>query len=89
MDGYSCGIVITYRYPNTQRIHIGYDKIKETLLYYQEELKSRKTDIVFITDLNFSLDDLLNLYKLVKSYPKVKFIYIDHHDYNDKQRLVL
>ena len=43
----------------------------------------------WITDLNFKLEELIEVYKLAKAFPSINFIYLDHHDYDNKQLLVL
>lgn len=75
-----------FKNPHINYFNVGYDKIKETLIYLNSG--NIRDKIIIITDLNFSLDDMLYLYKMTKE-KNLKVIYIDHHDYNKKQKLVL
>jgi len=70
-------------------INIGYDKINETFQTLSAKLENTQCKEFYVTDLNFKLEELIQLYKMMKRFPSTKFIYIDHHDYNKKQIIVL
>jgi len=89
LDGISCSLLLRKRYQDVHYLNISYNKINETLLYYYKELSNIKCTKFYVTDLNFELDDLLLLYKIIKKYNKIQFYYIDHHNYDKKKTLVL
>jgi hypothetical protein len=89
LDGISCTLLLREKYNDVHYINISYNKTNETLLYYYKELDNIRCDKFYITDLNFELDDLILLYKIIKKYNKIQFYYIDHHTYDDKKLLVL
>lgn len=88
LDGISCSLLLKH-VSFTECINIGYDKIQETLEFFNTELHNRSCKTFYVTDLNFKLEELIFLYKMMKNHPKIKFVYIDHHDYNKKQHIVI
>ena len=81
LDGYGCRLVLEHYYNFDDVINTSY----EDIAYYLKSLNTRVKDdkIIFITDLNFKTKDDFNaLLQLLKNNWKV--IYIDHHEYLDK-----
>ena len=89
MDGYGCNFT-AHRLPyEFSIINAGYGNVDEKLLYIENMLSSGEYKKVFITDLNFSELQTIELYRIVKHNKNTDFIYIDHHPFStEKQKKV-
>ncbi len=82
LDGAGCHLVLSDKVEFDIVYHTSYNEISTHIGYIDGDITVH-TKAVFITDLSFSLEDLIELVKLTKRHPHVKFVYIDHHEYND------
>ena len=86
MDGFGCVLSARKFDKNISLFNVGYDVITTTIIQISNILKSTVVENIFITDLNFSEDDTIELYKLVKHNPSVTITYIDHHPYETERQ---
>lgn len=84
LDGISCQLVLEQVYKNTKLYNCNYDKIPEYLDYIDDNCSEYRPDRVFITDLAFEKSNAIKLAHIIKNHPDVKFIYIDHHPYDEE-----
>jgi len=82
MDGVGCQFCIKETHQNILCLNANYNEIIDYLDIVFDRI-SNSTKKVFITDLSFKTNDILKLQSLVNSYPKIKFVYIDHHEYTE------
>jgi len=83
MDGVGSQFSIKETRDGALYLNTGYDGISEYIDIVIDNL-SELTNEVFLTDLSFQLSDLKKLERMVNSYSNIKFIYIDHHEYDDQ-----
>jgi len=86
LDGVVAQLVIRekFRNHNIDFKNCGYGKISKMI----SQVNFNQYDVVFITDLNFKIDDQINLYNEIKDCNyKGKIIYIDHHQYESTEYL--
>jgi len=84
MDGAGCYLALKSKIDFDIVYHVPYNDISEHLHFIDTDITIH-TKVVFITDLSFSYDDLIHLVRLSLNHPHVKFVYIDHHEYNDER----
>jgi oligoribonuclease NrnB/cAMP/cGMP phosphodiesterase (DHH superfamily) len=84
LDGISCQLVIEQCYNNVKNYNCNYDKISEYLEYIDDNCSEFRPDRVFITDLSFEKSYAIQLAHIIKHHSDVKFIYIDHHPYDEE-----
>jgi len=84
LDGFGCQLCIYEKFKNYNIVfdNCGYNKINKTLDKYD----FNNFDLVFITDLNFTIKNQELLYDKLLDY-KGKCIYIDHHQYDTTEIL--
>ena len=87
MDGMGCHLVLSDKLEFDTVYHTSYNEISKHLEYIDADITPH-SKAVFITDLSFSLGDLIELVKLAMRHPHVRFIYIDHHEYFDEREPV-
>jgi len=89
MDGYGCQIVLRKFYGEFQKMNTTYGNIKKYIGILDEILTRTFYDIVYITDLSFSKEELKELYIVANKYKDTMFYYIDHHIVDiDYKRLI-
>ena len=84
MDGAGCALVLETKFQFDSVTHSRYIDIIDNLKIIDENITVH-TKSVFITDLMFKDDAFIELFRLAMNHPNVKFIYIDHHSYADKE----
>jgi len=79
LDGFGCQLCINEKFKKHEIIYAncGYSKIEKTLDYNFNDF-----NLIFITDLNFNINQQKFLYEKLKDY-KGKCIYVDHHQYDE------
>jgi len=87
LDGIG-SVIPLYQYSRENNIdfsydNLGYDDITNTLKNFTPG------NYNFITDLNFSEEDLKILFEIVKNNSSKRFAYFDHHEYNEEQLKIL
>jgi len=88
LDGIGCQIVLNKFYKNTTNMNINYDKIDEYFYIIDDFIYNHKTEIVYITDLSFSILQLEKLNDLAIKHFDVNFYFIDHHPYEDYSHIL-
>ena len=84
LDGISSQIVLKQVHQNIKLYNCNYDKIDEYIEYLDNDCHHFRPSIVYVTDLSFSYEQGKHLAHLVHDHPGVKFVYIDHHPYEEK-----
>lgn len=88
MDGYGCNITALLIDPDTRYINTGYDSIVENLQYFYNTVAPEGVITTFyITDLNFGEIETIELYRIVKNFPNIEIIYVDHHPYKCEKQI--
>ena len=80
LDGFGCQFCIGEKFKKHDITYknCGYSKLGKII----NEIDFEKFDIIFITDLNISVEQQELLYNKLKNF-NGKFIYIDHHQYDN------
>lgn len=79
LDGISCQIVLRQSFGEITRMNIGYNKIDEYINIIDDYCKNNKPDKVFVTDLSFTIEQLIDLHRVTTNNKSVQFYFIDHH----------
>jgi len=84
LDGFGCQLCVYEKFKNhnINFKNCGYKNI----IYELNKISFNEYDLIIITDLNFDLNAQKHLYEKLKNF-KGKFIYIDHHLYENKEYL--
>ena len=85
LDGACASMIIKEKYPMIDCVNIGYKDIEEAIyniegMYYDE---------VYITDLHIGNEALKTLRNIVEELPHTKFVFIDHHEYDEEAYEIL
>ena len=83
LDGIGSQIVLRAKFGEITRMNIGYGKIDEYLEILRDYCVRLSPTHVFITDLSFRYEELLELHNIAKLYPQIKFYFIDHHPFEE------
>ena len=87
LDGYGCIISGIKAFGDVRYLNVGYNSVIEKLNYISGIIN--EIDNIFVTDLSFGEPETIELYKLVKNNPRVKFVYVDHHPFdNERQKAI-
>lgn len=83
LDGISCQVVLRAQFGEITRMNISYGKIDEYLDILDDYCARSQPEYVFVTDLSFRYEELDKLNKIASKHPNVKFIFIDHHPFEE------
>lgn len=83
LDGISCQIVLRKYIGEFTKFNTGYNKIDNYIKILDEHIFNNSPKFVFITDLAFTIEQLEKVNALAQKYKSVKFIFIDHHPFDD------
>ena len=80
LDGYVCQFILQKEYGNIVKYNTNYNKINEYIDIIHDKLSYDRTiSMVYITDLSFNQDQYSYFIRLVKEFPDINFVFIDHH----------
>lgn len=83
LDGISCQFVINQHLGNISRMNIGYNKVDEYINIIDDSCAHQRPNMVFVTDLSFSLEQLTKLSYVAQKYNDINFYFIDHHPFEE------
>ena len=89
LDGISCQLAIFEKYKkNINFFNTSYNDIEKKLKILEDVITINFKKI-FITDLYFKKNNFQQLEKIIKLNPNIKFIYIDHHEYEESEKEII
>jgi oligoribonuclease NrnB/cAMP/cGMP phosphodiesterase (DHH superfamily) len=86
LDGLSAQIVLRSVFGEIKRMNATYGKIEEYLNIIDDYCSRTEPHKVFITDLAFKYKELERLNEIAKKHSTTKFIFIDHHPFEEEYK---
>lgn len=77
LDGVGCAVCLHKVYKNITSIPTGYNNLLSTIIDIEQSLYN--VDIIYVTDLQLSLEHINLLSEYLQKYPNLQVIIFDHH----------